>query len=142
MKRILWVIWQIVWCLPQNLVGLCLLLLHRKGKHLRFRGAYVTTWNHRGCTSMGCFLFLDRRAVHDRPLLVHEYGHTMQSAVLGWLYLPVIALPSMLWFFLPACRRFRKHRRFSYYRFYTESWANRWGERVCREPSVGRIMID
>ena len=91
---------------------------------------------------MGCFIFMDERALRDRPLLVHEYGHTIQSALLGWLYLPVIVLPSVLWFSLPALRRYRKKHRRSYYAFYTERWANRLGERVCREPSMGMALID
>ena len=142
MMRVLWWVWQFTWCLPQNLVGLVLYLLHRKNEHLPFQCSIVTAWEHRGCTSMGSFLFLDRRALRHRPLLVHEYGHTMQSAVLGWLYLPVIALPSMLWYSLPAARKWRRKKHYSYYRFYTEAWANRWGERACREPSMGKAFID
>ena len=99
-RQILWILWQILWCLPQNLVGLVLFLLHGRETHRCFRGAVVTAWGHRGCASLGCFIFIDRRAMQDRPLLVHEYGHTVQSAVLGWLYLPVISLPSMLWYSL------------------------------------------
>lgn len=141
-KRILWLVLQWTWCLPQNLVGLCILLAHRKEERMRFHGAYVTAWGNNGCTSMGSFIFMDRSNMQHMPLLVHEYGHTLQSAVLGWLYLPVIALPSVLWFLLPVCRQYRRKHRISYYRFYTESWANRWGERVCGERSMGNAMID
>ena len=142
MKAVLWIIWQATWCLPQNLAGLILLLLHRRERHFRFHGAIVTPWDHRGCTSLGAFIFIDRHAVRDRPLLVHEYGHTVQSAVLGALYLPVISLPSMLWYSLPALRKYRRRTHRSYYSFYTERWANAWGERVCREPSMGKAFID
>jgi hypothetical protein len=31
-----------------------------------------------------------------QKVIRHEYGHAMQSACLGWLYLPVIGLPSLL----------------------------------------------
>ncbi|MBR2085647.1 MAG: hypothetical protein IJ906_00665, partial [Oscillospiraceae bacterium] len=75
-------------------------------------------------------------------LLVHEFGHTIQSALLGWLYLPVIALPSTVWFMVPALRKWRHDKQISYYRFYTESWANHLGEKWCGEPSMGKAMID
>lgn len=131
MRCIFWILLQWTWCLPQNLVGLLLLLVHKNGAHRRFRGAYVTAWQHQGCTSMGCFIFMEQRSMDDRPLLVHEYGHTMQSAVLGWLYLPVAGLPSVLWYALPGLRKGR-----GYYSFYTERWANHWGEKICGEKAV------
>ena len=67
---------------------------------------------------------------------VHEYGHTIQSVLLGPLFLPVIGLPSLLWANLPACARYRRNRGISYYSFYTEAWANRLGEWVTGEESV------
>lgn len=126
MRAVLWVLLQCTWCLPQNLVGLLLLVFHR-GKPRRFRGALVTLWGHKGCASMGCFIFMNREEAGNQPLLVHEYGHTMQSALLGWLYLPLAGLPSVVWY---ACPFLRKGKR--YYSFYTERWANRLGERVCK----------
>lgn len=140
--RVLWMLLQWTWCLPQNLVGGCMALWLRKHQHMRFHGAFVTAWKHRGCTSMGCFIFMDERALRHTPLLIHEYGHTVQSAVLGWLYLPVIVLPSVLWFSVPAFRRYRRRKRMSYYRFYTEKWANRWGEKACGDRSMGDAIID
>ena len=44
--------------------------------------------------SMGMFLFLGD---HDKHVLVHEYGHSIQSCILGPLYLPVIGIPSLIW---------------------------------------------
>ncbi len=142
LKLILWVVLQILWCLPQNLAGFCLYLAHRRSEHTVFHGAVVTAWKFRGCASVGCFIFMEERAMHDRRLLVHEFGHTLQSALLGWLYLPVIWLPSVIWFSVPALRKWRRETGYSYYNFYTESWANRWGEKWCGEPSMGRALID
>lgn len=142
LRQILWIVLQCTWCLPQNLAGLCMALALRKHEHMRFQGAYVTAWRFQGCTSMGCFIFMQDKAMQHRPLLVHEYGHTIQSAVLGWLYLPVIVLPSVLWFRLPVFRRYRRRRKLSYYRFYTEKWANHWGEKYCGERSMGDAQID
>gem|GEM_PF-1104528 len=133
---ILWIVLQCIWCLPQNLIGLVLYLIHRNNQKYHFRGARVTAWKHEGCTSLGAFIFMNQDCLHYERLLVHEYGHTVQSAVLGWLYLPVIVVPSVMWFSLPVLKRYRRTKQISYYRFYTESWANTWGEKVCKMPSM------
>lgn len=65
----------------------------------------------------------------DAPeLYAHEYGHVKQSRILGPLYLFVIGIPSLLW----ACW-YRKHKRGSYYAFYTEKWADRLGGVIRKE---------
>jgi hypothetical protein len=51
----------------------------------------------------------------------------VQSLILGPLFLPVMGIPSFLWCNLPVCRRMRKEKGLSYYRFYPESTANRLG---------------
>ena len=140
--RVLWFILQLTWCLPQNLAGLLLCLMQGRTERIRFHGTIVTAWKRQACTSVGCFLFMDERAMQDRPLLVHEFGHTVQSAILGWLYFPVIFLPSVLWFSLPALKRRRREKRISYYSFYTEKWANHLGEKYTGEPSIGQAFID
>ena len=55
----------------------------------------------------------------------HEYGHTLQSKILGPLYLFVIGLPSLIW---AGCfEDYRKENKISYYDFYTEKWADKLG---------------
>ena len=56
----------------------------------------------------------------DNSFIHHEYGHTLQSAVLGPFYLPVIGVPSFL------VSQDIVEISGSYYDFYTESWANDW----------------
>jgi hypothetical protein len=56
----------------------------------------------------------------------HEYGHTIQSKYLGWFYLLVIGLPSLIW--ANCFEEYRKKTGMSYYDFYTESSANKLGE--------------
>ncbi len=142
LKRILWVLLQATWCLPQNLTGFCIWLALRPAKSRFFHGAVVTPWKASGCTSLGCFIFMQEDAADNVPLLVHEFGHSLQSAVLGWLYYLVIYLPSVVWFQLPSLRRYRREHQISYYTFYTEAWANHWGEKFTGEKSIGKIMID
>jgi hypothetical protein len=52
----------------------------------------------------------------------HELGHSIQSLILGPLYLIVIGLPSWIWF---TWYNNGKDKRVSYYWFYTEAWANK-----------------
>ena len=78
----------------------------------------------------------------SRRLLVHEYGHTIQSLILGPLYLIVIGIPSTLWGFLPNLHKKRKDDQISYFSFFTEGWANRLGEKVTGEMSMGNLVID
>lgn len=59
-------------------------------------------------------------------LLVHEYGHTVQSLILGPLYLILIGIPSTLRGFLGA--KERKEKQIPYGAFITEKWANSLGE--------------
>ena len=134
MKKIFYIMTQIFWCFPQNLIGLMLFLIYYQKEFDFFRGAVVIPWNRNCCTSLGCFIFIEESAFRlNHPLLLHEYGHTLQSCILGWFYLPVIFLPSVIWFSFPPLKRFRSRHNFSYYRFYTERWANFLAEKITHE---------
>ena len=74
-----------------------------------------------------------------RKLLVHEYGHTIQSLILGPLYLIMIGIPSTLWGFLFAKKRYEKQ--IPYCAFFTENWANKCGEYVTNEESIGEMIL-
>ena len=54
-------------------------------------------------------------------MLLHEYGHTFDSQLWGWLYLPIVGLPSLVsqWLELLAPQRHRHDN------LYAERWANR-----------------
>ena len=131
MKELLYTTVQATWGLPQTLVGAGVFLAHARKPHFRYHGAIVTTWESRKAVSLGLFVFLNgpdgakaSAADVDQQLLAHEYGHTIQSLILGPLYLPVIGLPSVLWLNLPACKQRRLRTGGSYHAFYTERWAN------------------
>ncbi len=135
MKRLLYILWQWIWGLPQNLVGLGFYLFYRrKGcPSFSYQGARVTVWtNHAGSMSMGRYLFM---APGWRPgnhrLLAHEYGHTIQSLFFGPVYLLVVGLPSILWAGLPLCKRMRRAGK-PYYSVYPEKGATRLGERFAK----------
>ena len=71
--------------------------------------------------SLGVFIFL---GTDNKRLLSHEYGHTIQSLILGPLYLPFIGLPSFIWCNLPYYERMREEKKYRYGSLYTEKWAN------------------
>ncbi len=138
------------WCLPQTLAGAALSSLCR-GRRVSFHGARVTVWRRKASLSLGEYIFLTddpffyyptqrerfTSGEFARRLLVHEYGHTVQSRLLGPAYLAAAGLPSLLWSFWPAFARRRDRAGISYFSGYPERWANRLGERFSGEPSVG-----
>ena len=124
MKKLLFWIWQWTWGFPQTLVGFVVFLVCCKCPHSFYRGCITTRWKNRGSMGMGMFLFL---GCEDSQVRVHEYGHSVQSLILGPLFLPAMGIPSFLWCNIPYFRRMRKERAISYYRFYPESTANRLG---------------
>ncbi len=130
---------QCTWGAPQTLLGLPVFLAGRaRGWPVRrYGGAVVSAWGGSSGMSLGLFVFVPALPAPGAPpqekaarLLRHEYGHCRQSLVLGPLYLPVVALPSAVWFNLPALRRWRQRTGFDYYRFYTERWADAWAPRA------------
>lgn len=147
MKKALFYILQFTWCLPQTLVGMVVFIVGkiRKSHTLRYKCTVVSVLpNKQGSMSLGMFIM-----VHATPLtketdkmkfdvydpaekcrigqaddlLLHEHGHTIQSMILGPLFLFVIGLPSILWAGLFGV--YRKKHNVSYYAFYTERWADR-----------------
>ena len=117
------IIIKYIWQLPQNIIGLIMgLHYRRKGyKTLAYKDRLITYWGRYTGLSLGKYIFVNERA--REYTIKHEYGHTKQSLLLGWLYLLVIGLPSLIW-----CNCFEKYRRkhnVSYYSFYTEKWANK-----------------
>lgn len=130
MKRFFYRLWQWIWGLPQTLTGALLCLFLGKRRRFWYQGALVTIWSLPSSMSLGMFLFLrpDWRP-EQRDLLAHEYGHTVQSLLLGPLYLPLIGLPSLLWAGLPVMDRIRARRRLPYSWLYCERWADRCGAR-------------
>lgn len=126
-----------IWGLPQTLIGgsMAAVLALRGAPHRSFRLSCVTSWRMGAGLSLGLFVFVPRGA--ESRLVVHEYGHTVESLILGPLYLPLVVVPSLIWAGLPACARLRRRRNISYYDMPIEHWANVLGSRVTGERSMG-----
>lgn len=141
MKLFLYYLVQCTWGAVQTFLGFILFLFNFNRPHFFYRNAMVTVWKNRSGLSLGAFIFVPSfkdtsRTGIQRRIIVHEYGHTIQSLILGPLYLPVIGLPSLIWNNVPALERRRIRRNYSYYSFYTERWANHLGELITKEKSL------
>lgn len=158
MKSALYAVWQLTWGCLQSAAGFVLFLRYVRKPHVWFHGVLVTDWGRFGGVSLGFFVFAGLRAedysdlhlpqhgnvtpADCRAMLVHEYGHTVQSLLLGPLYLPLVGFPSVVWAKHPRCRVYRAAAEKPYASFYTEQWANCWGEAVLKEPSIRMLRID
>lgn len=132
----LWWIWQF----PQNLVGF---ILTRKYEVKGFRykqekagkDTRIDFYFKRGIggVCLGDYIIIDYKylgRVQATTIAFHEFGHQRQSKMLGWLYLPLVGLPSVLlnlW-----DRAFHKgweaeRRKRWYYNRYPENWADKLG---------------
>lgn len=135
MKKFLFRLLQWTWGFPQSLLGLIYRLVYKNCPRTEYRGTIVTHWPKSGSMGVGMFLFLGTNggAEHKAQVLVHEFGHSVQSLILGPLFLPIMGIPSFLWANLPLCRRLRNEKGISYYKFYPERNANRLGQLVTKE---------
>ena len=155
MKNILYWLIQLTWGILQTFLGFINFIFHIKDKHYIFHGAIITEWNNKSSVSLGLFVFVTKEPYFyeklkdeyskeelSRRLLVQEYGHTIQSLILGPLYLIIMGIPSTLWGFLPSLAKKRQNNKISYFSFFTEKWANYLGEKVTKEVSMQYLIID
>ncbi|MGI6701827.1 MAG: hypothetical protein ACOX3U_05165 [Christensenellales bacterium] len=135
MKYILYFLFyliQFTWGIIQNLLGL-ILFIRYKGKREFFFGSVITYHNENwGGISLGIFITISSVKGPEwiAATKVHEYGHTIQSLILGPLYLFIIGIPSIIWCNAKKFKALRKERNISYFDFYPEKWANRLGARI------------
>lgn len=119
MKNTLLFLWQ----LPQNIIGLLLRLIY-KGNDDKTNGIIVRrSLKMSGGISLGRYIIVNQFA-RDKTIY-HELGHCRQSMYLGWLYLIVIGIPSIVWAGLYG--KVIKPTTNGYYKFYTEKWADKLG---------------
>lgn len=122
--------------LPQNLLGFALYLYYQGYEEMRQVGyndvVVVKSPKMRGGISLGQYVIVSRNA--NLETIYHKLGHCKQSQILGWLYLVVIGLPSIIWAALYGIQEIGE--RWSYYDFYTERWANELGEETRRNNNL------
>lgn len=126
MKKLLYILIQWIWGFPQNLAGLFVFLSQkRENREGNYHAALVTRWDHKDSLSLGMFLFIGKGL--GMRIIRHEYGHSIQSMILGPFYLIVVGIPSVLWCHLPAFAKQWKSGKASYYSRYPENWADSLG---------------
>lgn len=126
MNKIVW--W--VWGLPQNLIGLVMASFFEMRAKIAgvevYKDSEVFYINSRfsGAISLGTYIFIfSNYGKYTKKIIMHEYGHSIQSKILGPLYLLIIGLPSIIWAGL--FEKYRIKHKISYYSFFTEKWANK-----------------
>lgn len=152
-RAIIYIVLQCTWGVVQTLFGFIVFLFNVRNRHYFYHGAIVTERKVQSSVSLGLFVFVtdnpikDKRTENKIPdeelakrLLVHEYGHTIQSLIFGPLYLIIMGIPSTLWGFLPSCQK-KRDNGVSYFSFFTEKFANYLGEKVTKEKSMEYAVI-
>ena len=129
MKNIILYIWQ----LPQNLLGLLLIMFYKPEYNIVFNEnkVYFSSKMYGGI-SLGKYSIVSKykyyngnitKILKDNTVLHESLGHGKQSKILGPLYLIVIGLPSIIWAGLYGS--VIKSTKNGYYKFYTERWADK-----------------
>ncbi len=108
-----------LWSLPQNLLGLLLRQIY-KGNDSQYEDAIVRrSVKMQGGISLGKYIIINQWS--GKKTVQHEYGHCIQSKYLGWLYLVMIGLQSILHAALCKCKNH------NYYDMWFEKWADKLG---------------
>ncbi len=138
----LYIFLQCTWGLPQTLAGLVFFLISIRCPHQFYHGCIKTTRSDIGGVSLGLFIFVSDKEENDfsSRASVHEFGHTIQSLILGPLYLFTAGAASMLWCGLPYFKKMRSEKRISYNDFFVESSANALGEKLLHEASTKGLL--
>jgi len=136
MKKVLFILWQCTWGLLTTLIGLGFFIANRKCPHRMYRGCIDTQWNHSGGLSLGLFIFTPKDSQKNAHLIrVHEYGHCIQSLLLGPLML-FVGIISVVWGNHPYFAKMRREQGVPYTACFVEAWASSWGEKVTGEKAI------
>lgn len=117
-----------LWQLPQNILGIILHLWMPGTKYIYSSGIdNINVYKSAGMSggiSLGKYVIVYRSS--GTTTIKHELGHCKQSQYLGWFYLIIIGLPSIVWATLHTYNK-KIAEKYSYYSFYTERWADKLG---------------
>lgn len=147
MKKKIWILFfimiQCTWGFFQTFLGLCFFIRYISKPHAFYEGCVETKWDRFGGVSLGLFIFVTNENSEIKEekfprvtaklcdeIAVHEYGHAIQSLILGPLYGLVIGIPSCAWGNLPIYARKRNEQNIPYMACFSESWANYLGEKL------------
>ena len=125
------------WGIIQTSLGLLLFIYFINRPHYLYKGSIVTTsarprtFHFEGGISTELFIFvthdIKKEQINDSNSIKHEYGHCLQSTLLGPLYLIIIGIPSLIWMIFFRNWRMQHNKKYMSW-VYTEFWADRWGK--------------
>ena len=123
-----------IWQLPQHIValiyfGYLVMMCKDLGVDSRYKQAIVIPCVMKGAITLGNYVFVGLNSEY-RKTVKHELGHTIQSKILGPLYLIVIGIPSITYCGLR--RLFPSLRKKNYYNFFSEKSANYLSEKYIK----------
>lgn len=123
-----------IWQLPQHIVaiiyfGYLVMMCKDLGIDSRYKQAIVIPCVMRGAVTLGNYVFVGLNSEY-KETVKHELGHTIQSKILGPLYLIVIGIPSITYCGLR--RLFPSLRKKNYYDSFSEKSANYLSERYIK----------
>ena len=126
---------SLAWEAPQTALGAAMLAAEAARKRIvkiEVEDGRLVVESKGTGISLGHVVFWSRESSrwHDLDMRnrAHELGHTKQSRMLGWLYLPVIGLPSISRAVYALLYRELTGKQWTrYYDGYPEKWADRLG---------------
>lgn len=124
MKKFLLYVWQ----LPQNILGLLIILFTRAKRTTGYWKSESLLWFG---VSLGNYIIFGRPSMIEPRIMdyYHEVGHQMQSKRLGWFYLLIIGIPSFFGNVFDRIfhRNWTEHQRMIWY--YSQPW-EKWADEL------------
>lgn len=111
----------IIWELPQSILAFFIWIYHYANiircDNFKLSKIIWLNRNDNFGISLGRFIFLSKKYEKNEFIQLHEYGHTIQSKILGFLYLFIVGITSLI-------RSRINISLYNYYNGYPEKWAN------------------
>jgi len=125
----------LIWEFPQNLLGLLVFAImknRRKITHIEQEKHRLFIETPKTGVSLGWFIFWtpagNRFTYLKNDCRMHEYGHSLQSVLLGPLYLLVVGIPSLSRVFYRWLYRKKYGKSWkNYFNGFPEYWADKLG---------------
>jgi hypothetical protein len=117
----------IPWELPQILSALILYAIMKKRiiQAIDYKDSKIFfVRDFPGGISLSFIIFLNDIDLNNLRAIKHEYGHTIQSLFLGWFYLFIVGVPSII---RSSIWNHYKLEEKKYYECFPENWADSLG---------------
>jgi hypothetical protein len=120
----------VIWQLPQTVAALLVILYLKLCKvpfyETEAAGFKLVLFDKHPYFGVSFGTYIIAHVTATDKTIQHEIGHCIQSRLLGWLYLPLVGVPSLICNILsrkyPASKWYT-----NYYGRYPEHWADRLG---------------